>query len=133
MGYTNYWYQHEDFTNDEWHKIQVFFHGLKMVYGGGAYLKADHIINDETNGSDHIQFNGTKGQDYETFYLDKYANKNPDYESLNGGSPAFNFCKTARNPYDAIVWAVLSYARYVKGDRSKFVVSNDDGEHYGKE
>ena len=38
MGYTNYWYQHEDFTNDEWHKIQVFFHGLKMVYGGGAYL-----------------------------------------------------------------------------------------------
>ena len=31
------------------------------------------------------------------------------------------------------IWALLSYARYVKGDRSKFVVKNDDGEHYGKE
>jgi len=130
MGYTNYWYQHEDFTDEEWHKIQVFFHGLKMVYGGGAYLKADHIINDETTSDSHVRFNGTKGQDYETFYLQKYADINLDYE---GSHPAFNFCKTNRNPYDAIVWALLSYARYVKGDRSKFVVRNDDGEHYGKE
>ena len=126
MGYTNYWYQHEDFTNDEWHKIQVFFHGLKMVYGGGAYLKADHIINDQTINDSHIQFNGTKGQDYETFELKKSC----IYDDHN---VAFNFCKTNRNPYDAMVWALLSYARYVKGDRSQFVVSNDDGEHYGKE
>jgi len=126
MGYTNYWYQHEDFTNDEWHKIQVFFHGLKMVYGGGSYLKADHIINDQTRSDSHIQFNGTKGQDYETFELKKSC----IYDDHN---VAFNFCKTNRNPYDAMVWALLSYARYVKGDRSQFVVSNDDGEHYGKE
>ena len=131
MGYTNYWYQHEDFTKDEWHKIKVFYHGLILVHGGGAYLEADHIINDETNGGDHIQFNGTKGQDYETFYLDKYANKTPDY--VRGTNPAFNFCKTARNPYDAIVWAVLCYAKYVKSDRDKFMISNDDGDHYGKE
>ena len=126
MGYTNYWYQHEDFTNDEWHKIQVFFHGLKMVYGGGSYLKADHIINDQTRSDSHIQFNGAKGQDYETFELKKSC----IYDDHN---VAFNFCKTNRNPYDAMVWALLSYARYVKGDRSQFVVSNDDGEHYGKE
>mgnify|MGYP003624880149 FL=1 len=127
MGYTNYWYQHEDFTNDEWHKIQVFFHGLKMVYGGGAYLKADHIINDQTINDSHIQFNGTKGQDYETFTLNKVANTNSDY----GGDVAFNFCKTNRNPYDAMVWALLSYARYVKGNRDMFVCRNDDGDHYG--
>ena len=126
MGYTNYWYQHEDFTDEEWHKIQVFFHGLKMVYGGGAYLKADHIINDETSSDSHVRFNGTKGQDYETFELKKSC----IYDDHN---VTFNFCKTNRNPYDGIVWALLSYARYVKGDRSKFVVRNDDGEHYGKE
>ena len=92
MGYTNYWYQHEDFTKDEWHKIKVFYHGLILVHGGGAYLEAD----------------------------------------FEGDNPAFNFCKTNRNPYDAIVWAVLSYAKYVKGDRNMFIVSNDDGDHYGK-
>lgn len=130
MGYTNYWHQYEDFTKDEWHQIKVFYHGLILVHGGGAYLEADHIINDETNGGDHIRFNGINGQSYETFYLDKYANTTPDYE---GANPAFNFCKTARNPYDAIVWAVLCYAKYVKGNRDMFMISNDDGDHYGKE
>ena len=59
MGYTNYWYQYDDFTKDEWHQIKVFYHGLILVHGGGAYLEADHIIIDETNGGDHIQFNAT--------------------------------------------------------------------------
>ena len=130
MGYTNYWYQHEDFTNDEWNKIKVFYHGLKMVHGGGEYNEANHIFNDEKSGDHNIVFNGTKGQDYETFVLNKFKQ---DIAYYDGENTSFHFCKTARNPYDAIVWAVLSYARYVKGDRSKFVVTNDDGEHYGKE
>ena len=130
MGYTNYWYQHEDFTEDEWMKIKIFYHGLNTVHGGGFLQGADHIMQDETTDGDHIAFNGRKGQDYETFVLSKNVNVKADYE---GANPAFNFCKTARNPYDAMVWALLCYARYVKGDRSKFVVRNDDGEHYGIE
>ena len=128
MGYSNYWYQYEDFTDKEWHKIEVFFHGLNNVYGGVFIEGDDHLIQDETNCGDHIQFNGKKGQDYETFTLKKIANKNIDYD---GHNVAFNFCKTNRNPYDAIVWAVLSYARYVKEDRKDFVCRNDDGDHYG--
>jgi len=127
MGYTNYWYQHEDFTEDEWMKIKIFYHGLNTVHGGGFLQGADHIMQDETSNGNHIQFNGTKGQDYETFTLNKVANTNSDY----GGDVAFNFCKTNRNPYDAMVWALLSYARYVKGNRDMFVCRNDDGDHYG--
>tara|TARA_B110000285_G_C14623935_1_gene380351 strand:+ start:106 stop:486 length:381 start_codon:yes stop_codon:yes gene_type:complete len=126
MGYTNYWYQHEDFTEEEWMKIKIFYHGLNTVHGGGFLQGADHLMQDETSSGEHIQFNGAKGQDCETFELRKSC----IYDDHN---VAFNFCKTNRNPYDAMVWALLSYARYVKGDRSQFVVSNDDGEHYGKE
>ena len=48
MGYTNYWYQHEDFTEDEWMKIKIFYHGLNTVHGGGFLQGADHIMQDET-------------------------------------------------------------------------------------
>ena len=43
MGYTNYWYQHEDFTEEEWMKIKIFYHGLNTVHGGGFLQGADHL------------------------------------------------------------------------------------------
>jgi len=130
MGYSNTWNQHENFSEEEWAKIKLFYHGLKLVHGGGALIEADHIIDDQTESGSHIKFNGTNGQDYETFTLKQYATiVSP--ETTRFGDPTFNFCKTNRNPYDAIVWAVLSYARYVKGNRDNFTIRNDDAEFYG--
>jgi len=43
---------------------------------------------------DHVWFNGNDDLSHETFYLDKE-------------STGFNFCKTARKPYDLLVMACL--------------------------
>lgn len=119
MGYTNYWYQYEDFTQTEWDCLKAFYQGLEKTF----------VIQDETYKADSIQFNGTKGDDHETFVLNRYATKALDY---SGHNPAFNFCKTARKNYDAVVWSLLCYARYLKDNKDSFVISNDDGEDLGK-
>ena len=126
MGYTNYWHQHDDFTCHEWTQIKKFYHGLKLIHGGGQFNEADHTFNDETIHDDFIVLNGTKGQDCETFVLRKYRHDQKDKNEY------YNFCKTNRNPYDAIVWSLLCFARYVKHDRTKFEIANDDGEGSGK-
>ena len=115
MGYTNYWRQSADFSEQEWDTIMAFYEGLKHTFH----------FEDETYRGDAIQFNGLDGQDHETFVLKRYANKNVDYE---GCDPNFNFCKTNRKPYDAVVWSLLCFARYIKEDKDTFKISNDDGE-----
>ena len=32
MGYTNYWYQSEDFTENEWDTLMAFYRGLKNTF-----------------------------------------------------------------------------------------------------
>tara|TARA_R110000868_G_scaffold283476_1_gene543903 strand:+ start:79 stop:447 length:369 start_codon:yes stop_codon:yes gene_type:complete len=122
MGYTNYWRQSTDFSEQEWDLILAFYRGLKHTFN----------FKDETYRGDAIQFNGLDFENHETFVLKRYATfvlpKN--YE---GCDPTFNFCKTNKKPYDAVVWSLLCFARYIKEDKDTFKISNDDGEHYGKE
>lgn len=115
MGYTNYWTQSSDFSEQEWDAILAFYRGLRNTFN----------FKDETYRGDAIQFNGLDGQDHETFVLSRYKNKTVDYE---GCDPTFNFCKTNRKPYDAVVWSLLCFARYIKEDKDTFKISNDNGE-----
>jgi len=64
MGYTNYWRQSEDFSEQEWDTIMAFYRGLKHTFN----------FKDETYRGDAIQFNGLDRQDHETFVLKRYAN-----------------------------------------------------------
>jgi len=98
MGYTNYWTQKRAFTNDEWKKVKDEYEWLKEMGEG--------IIVDQSENKDEIMFNGMaiKGLDHETFCIDK---KNND--------PSFNFCKTARKPYDLIVWHLLYFIKHETG------------------
>ena len=53
MGYTNYWHQYNDFTDEEWKSILEEYDYIKEVCGD--------IIKDETTDLDrdtHIIFNG---------------------------------------------------------------------------
>ena len=98
MGYTNYWTRKRAFTNDEWKKVKDEYEWLKEMGEG--------IIVDQSENKDEIMFNGMaiKGLDHETFCIDK---KNND--------PSFNFCKTARKPYDLVVWHLLYFIKHETG------------------
>ena len=103
MGYTNYWHQYNDFTDEEWKQITEEYDYIKEVCG--------NIIKDETTDLDentHIIFNGIGEDAHETFFLSKDArpfNFKKDYE---GQDTSFYFCKTAMKPYDIAVWYMLT-------------------------
>lgn len=100
MGYTNYWHQHNDFTDEQWKSIKEEYEYIKEVCG--------NVIKDETITTDEIVFNGKESLSHETFVLKKDAkpfNFKKDYE---GQDTSFYFCKTAMKPYDIAVWYMLT-------------------------
>lgn len=112
MGYTHYWDVHEE-PEEAFGRLamdaKIIFEaaaerGIKLANGMGAEGSEPEI------GEGAIVFNGEEPNDYETFYFS---------QSQRG----FQFCKTARNPYDPIVCAVLIRAKVHYGDGIK--VSSD--------
>mgnify|MGYP003114267780 CR=1 FL=1 len=106
MGYTNYWKQYRDFTGAEW----------LMIKDQYSYLRdtcEHHIFIDETKHDAEIAFNGTKNNDCETFILEQtpFANAihNGKWDTQANRYYRFNFCKTRQNPYDLVVWNLLSW------------------------
>ena len=110
MGYTNYWHQHNDFTDTEWNQIKEEYKYIKEVSGD--------IIVDETKKADEIAFNG-KHEDHETFVLNKNKSIHKDYKEQD---LSFNFCKTAEKPYDLAVWHLLCFVPRICPD---FAISRD--------
>ena len=95
MGYTNYWNQFRDFTDEEWVKIK------NQVEYVGAVMDNVAIV----YGVDFISFNGMGEESHEDFVLSKKQNLSP-----NDHRPyKFNFCKTAEKPYDIGVWYLLTW------------------------
>ena len=126
MGYTNYWYQYRDFTDNEWMEIVDYFNTLmekeeyrKLVDIGSK----DYFNNYEDQ---EIYFDGGEGGSCETFVLNKHEPK-PRYE---GDKTYFNFCKTRGLPYDKVVWKLLKFIKLIVLDPTKadFVISNDKGD-----
>lgn len=112
MGYTIYYTQNRAFTTQEWGDIRAavipMFHRLKQIKGGSG---TGRPIIDNSD----IIFNGDadKDEDHETFQLSK----------CNSG---FQFCKTARKPYDRYVKAVLVVANYYAPDALNVSCDGDD-------
>jgi hypothetical protein len=126
MGYTNYWYQYRDFTDNEWMEIVDYFNTLmekeeyrKLVDIGSK----DYFNNYEDQ---EIYFDGGEGGSCETFVLNKHEPK-PRYE---GDKTYFNFCKTQGLPYDKVVWKMLKFIKLIVLDPTKadFIISNDNGD-----
>ena len=126
MGYTNYWYQYRDFTDNEWMEIVDYFNTLmekeeyrKLVDIGSK----DYFNNYEDQ---EIYFDGGEGGSCETFVLNKHEPK-PRYE---GDKTYFNFCKTRGLPYDKVVWKLLKFIKLIVLDPTKadFIISNDNGD-----
>ena len=104
MGYTNYWTQKKPFNNIQWDTIKKEYEYIKENF-------IDVLIEDQTEKTDEIVFNGIrkKEEDHETFVLTKNF-REPFY---NGDDVKFNFCKTARKPYDLAVWHLLTFVKMI--------------------
>jgi len=76
-----------------------------------------------------ISFNGDKQNDldHETFIFTQIKREKYDYETDDDYDDlgAFNFCKTNRKPYDALVWNILRKAYQIAP--KKISIGNDDG------
>ena len=123
MGYTNYWDQLKPFNNKQWDIIIKEYEYIKDNFSDD-----EGIIEDQTEKSDEIIFNGKSKNnlDHETFVLTKDF-REPFY---NGDNVKFNFCKTARKPYDLAVWHLLTFVKMVAPESIRI---NRDGWNYWRE
>ena len=120
MGYTNYWTVEKEFTEQEWKTIRKEYDYIKENFD-------EVIIEDQSKNEDEIVFNGLRkdDNDHETFVLSKVF-RDPWYR---GDNIKFNFCKTARKPYDLAVWHMLTFAKMVAPNSIKI---SRDGWSYGQ-
>jgi hypothetical protein len=88
MGYTHYFTQPADFTEDQWTALKKDIDSIMT----NAYFIPTELTMDETV----ICLNGVGADSHETLVI--YRNVNRD---------GWDFCKTARKPYDDIVTAIL--------------------------
>ena len=101
MGYTHYWTQTRDFTEEEWAQIREdmeallkdvqHLQGIPLANAMGE-PGTSPLISDEV-----IQFNGVGTDSHETFAVYRRKPKVGD------------FCKTARKPYDLAAVAALCH------------------------
>lgn len=116
MGYTHYW-ELPAIDIDTWREIQS---GVKAVVAETS-AKLNYEFNDPDPplvDSDVIRFNGHGSAGHETFFVER------------GGLGGFNFCKTARKPYDEAVTAVLCIVGHhltKAGELNKPYYINSDG------
>lgn len=92
MGYTHYLHPQRHATQDEWNAIKDSW---LLLYHLGLFPKLHEPRVDD----DIIHFNGVGNDGHETMILER--------EGLG-----FDFCKTARKPYDLAVVALLLIAHH---------------------
>lgn len=129
MGYTHYWHfskpikQIENGENKFKKAVALFKKGLKLmpdIQLGNGVGKDEPIITDTK-----LVFNGRadKGEDYETFGICVDNEDRYDYD----------FCKTARRPYDpAVCLALLCFQRVFTSSFGYSSDGNTDEEGWSK-
>jgi hypothetical protein len=96
MGYTNYWHQHDDISNENWKKIEDEYKKYVLPVAG------KHIV--DFSDPDTIRFDGG----CETFVFSKHSTKEAD-RRYPEEDLSFHFCKTRAALYDIFVWYLLTY------------------------
>jgi hypothetical protein len=129
MGYTTYWRRSKGFTVEQWQKIclETF-----QIMDHCAEKKIDLVWEYDVTkppevSPDLIRFNGWKDEGHETFLVTREMPEIPGYDP--GAKESFDFCKTARKPYDlAVCLALLSMKRHAP----KSVKVSSDGDWDGE-
>jgi hypothetical protein len=107
MGYTHYFENKQDCPPEDWAKITDAFKRLQAtaIINNDPLLiqkECDRAAAPSVNDLE-IRFNGIEDDGHETFMLLRKKKR-------------FNFCKTARKPYDRVVVAVLCLANHFAPD-----------------
>lgn len=148
MGYTHYWRRSKDLTQDQWERIAqetldiIVRHCDKKrivlawdydapvepqpsLWGGPKMLPKPPEVT-----PDIIRFNGWKDEGHETFYFTRVKPESPSWDPE--AKESFDFCKTARKPYDlAVCLVLLSLIRHASD--SVQVSSDGDWDHEWKD
>ncbi|UGY23790.1 hypothetical protein HU675_0038565 [Bradyrhizobium septentrionale] len=111
MGYTHYWTQKRDFTKTQWTEITA---DIKAILAHAQHVEGIVLAGAGGEGktspqfdADAIMFNGLGDDSHETFVV--HRKRPPLEEWQTPDRRGWDFCKTARKPYDRAVVACLCY------------------------
>jgi hypothetical protein len=115
MGYTHYFPQSRSFDAREWQQVKE---DCKKIIASciGQSIPLQYEFNDSRPvviNENHVRFNGVGNDGHETFFVSKKMTHR-DYEDKS--QPAFQFCKTARKPYDLAVCLCLLRIKAIAPD-----------------
>lgn len=100
MGYTHYWNRRQNLDKQTFGILIHLAHDvITAAEEKGLALNAD--LNDA-----HITLNGSGEESHETFHFPRVMTLH-DWQRPNENDLYFDFCKTARKPYDVVVVALL--------------------------
>ena len=126
MGYTHYYPQRRDFTDQEWDETVaatraiIFLANVNGIQttgdndraadyegGGGTFsVGVETSLLPEVPDVPYLCFNGDGKEGHQAFVLYRVR---PPLQKWDTGDEAFQCCKTAQKPYDLAVVAVLCY------------------------
>lgn len=104
MGYTHYWYRPPNIAN-----FKEFAMDCKKIIDScnvPTAWECDKPKKSPATSSEVVRFNGIGDDGHETFYVEKTF-KPEEWQKPKEGGLYFEFCKTARKPYDVVVTACL--------------------------
>lgn len=115
MGYTHYWDHTDAFTTDEWNQITDKVNKIvNWCQNNKIPLQYEYdMVMPVLNDSHQIRFNGVGDDGHETFMIKRVPSK------------TWDFCKTARKPYDVAVGCCLVLLQSVNGNKFKFRSDGD--------
>ena len=112
MGFSHYWKTEKSFSRKQWTELSAL---AKKIFAATMIpIQFESDISDPPIiDNDGIRFNGVDDDGHETFLLDRRIR-------------SFDFCKTARKPYDDVVIAVLIAASRVGNPGFSWSSDGDD-------
>ena len=117
MEYKHYWNKPKKISKKDWTNFAEL---ARDIINSGKVPICDDInsVFEAEISYNLIKFNGVDSDTHGTFYFTRTAD---EYEIK--GNLAFNFCSTARKPYDIYVTAILILAKFCFQD--KINISSD--------
>ena len=130
MGYTHYWYRKEVLNSNKFSNaikdISLVFSYTKPLEFPKGLNDSKYIIDVYELNSREINFNGIGENGHENFTIADVFKDNYNKDELW----KFNFCKTARKPYDKYVIACLYIFKHHFADDIKISSDGDVEEWY---